>query len=204
MNTKFAISIGRQFGSGGREVGVRLSELMSVNYYDKKLISEAAKRSGLSGEYIEQAEERTPGLLFYALSLGYDFNRGFTCDSIFNIEAEIINDIAAKESCIIIGRCADYILRRHPNCLNVFIHAPEEIRIKRVSERENISPKEAADLIRKIDKTRLAYYDFYTNKKWGASPSYHLSIDSSVLGIEKSAEFICKYAKTLFLPEKDI
>ena len=197
MKSNIIVTIGREFGSGGREVGIHLAELMGINYYDKKLIIEAAKHSGLSDEYIEQAEEKIPGRLFYAFTMGFGFNSGFNEDSIYKIEADTIKSIAEKESCVIIGRSADYVLHENPNCINIFIHAPEEIRIKRVSERENINLKKATELVNKIDKTRAAYYDFYTDKQWGASASYHLSIDSSVLGIEKSAEFINDFIKRI-------
>ena len=190
MDKKFIITVGRQFGSGGLDVAIHLSKLMDVNYYDKKLIFEVAKRSGLSDEYIQDVEEKTPSPLFYAFTLGFGFNSGFSSENVVNIQSETIRDIADRESCIIVGRSADYVLRDNPDCINIFVHAPEEFRIKEVSKRKNISCKEAADLIRKIDKSRAAYYDFYTNKKWGASASYHLSVDSSTLGIEKTAEYI--------------
>ncbi|MDR1056827.1 MAG: cytidylate kinase-like family protein [Prevotellaceae bacterium] len=195
MKQNIVITIGRQFGSGGRDVAIHLAELMGVNYYDKKLIFEAARRSGLSDEYIENVEEKTPGRLFYAFTLGYGFNSGFSTENVFNIQSDTIKEIAGRESCIIVGRCADYVLRDYSACFNVFVHAPENVRIKTVSKRKNINCKEASDLIRKIDKSRAAYYDFYTNKKWGASSSYHLSVDSSMLGIEKTAEYIRSFIK---------
>ena len=190
MKTNIVITIGRQFGSGGRDVGICLAQLMGINYYDKKLILEAAKRSGLSDEYIENVEEKTPGRLFYAFTLGYGYNSGFSAENVFNIQSDTIKYIAEKESCVIVGRSADYVLREYPNCFNVFIHAPEDVRVKTVSKRENISCKEAAESIRKIDKSRAAYYNFYTNKQWGNSSSYHLSVDSSILGVDKTAEYI--------------
>lgn len=202
MNNNFIITVGRQFGSGGRDVAIHLAKLMGINYYDKKLIIEAAKRSGLSDEYIEQAEERVPGRLFYAFTLGYGFNSGFSEDSIFTIESDTIRDLAQKESCVIIGRSADYVLRDNPNCFNVFVHSPLDIRTKRVSEREDINIKEATELIRKVDKSRSAYYDFYTDKKWGLSASYHLSIDSSILGIEGTAQYIRDFIEKARKTEK--
>ena len=202
MNNNFIITVGRQFGSGGRDVAIHLAKLMGINYYDKKLIIEAAKRSGLSDEYIEQAEERVPGRLFYAFTLGYGFNSGFSEDSIFTIESDTIRDLAQKESCVIIGRSADYVLRDNPNCFNVFVNSPLDIRTKRVSEREDINIKEATELIRKVDKSRSAYYDFYTDKKWGLSASYHLSIDSSILGIEGTAQYIRDFIEKARKTEK--
>lgn len=194
MEKRFIVTIGREFGSGGREVAIKLANLLDINFYDKKLIAEAARRSGLSDEYIEEAEEKVPGKLFYAFSMGFGMtSNNFSPESVFNIQSDTIREIASRESCVIVGRSADYILRENPYCINIFIHAPLEFRVEQVSKRENVSKKEAAELIRKIDKTRAAYYDFYTNKQWGASKSYHLSIDSSILGVDETAAFIKQY-----------
>lgn len=197
MEKKFVITIGRQFGSGGREVGIRVAEQLGIPCYDKKLISEAAKRSGLSSEMFEKRDEQGPNTLLYALSQGFGFGggNGFSSENLFKIQSDTILEVAARESCVIVGRCADYVLREHPNCIDVFVHAPLEDRIAHVMARKDIGAKEAAEFIAKIDKSRAAYYDFYTDKQWGLAASYDLSVNSSQLGMQRTAQYICNFVK---------
>ena len=190
MKNKFAVTIGRQYGSGGHDIGKELAQQMGVSFYDRKLITESAKRSGLSDEIFEQREERMPGTLRYALTFGATFSPGFGAETLFKIQSETIQEIASRESCVIVGRSADYVLRDDPMCFNVFVHSPLEVRIGLVASRLGISRKEAADKIADIDKMRAAYYDFYTDKKWGDSMSYHISIDSSLLGIDGTVKYL--------------
>ncbi len=189
MEQKFIITIGRQYGSGGREIGKRLSQLFNIAYYDKELIKEASKESGLNAEYFEKADEKAPGSLRHMLSmswasLGSTFGSdGSLCnENIFKYQSDVIQRIAQEHSCVIVGRCADYILRDVPNCFNIFIHAPMQNRIERITRTEPIDVKEA-----------LEKADFYTDKEWGDSASYHLSIDSSILGSEETALFIKRF-----------
>lgn len=202
MEEKFVITIGRQFGSGGREIGLMISRLLGIGYYDRRLISEAAKRSGLSSEAFEENDEKVPGTLRYAFSFGFGFNNAFLQESLFKIQSDTILDIASRESCVIVGRCADYVLRENPRCVNLFIHAPFPYLVGNVASRTNISEKEAAEMIQKVNKTRAAYYDFYTEKQWGVSASYHLSIDSSIMGTEKTAAFLKEFAETTLKERK--
>lgn len=197
MEKNFVVTIGRQFGSGGREIGIKLAKILNIAFYDKKLISEAAKRSGLNSEIFEQKDERSPNTLFYALAMNFGFpsGTGFSPESLFTIQSDTISDISSRESCLIVGRCADYILRENKRCVNIFILAPLEDRVRRVMARKGIGRKEAEDMIVKVDKSRQAYYDFYTEKKWGSAASYNLSIDSSLLGDEKTAEYIGEFVK---------
>ncbi len=190
MEKKFIITIGRQFGSGGREIGRRLAEMMGIGYYDKALMQEAARESGLCCEFFDKADERAPTTFMHALSMGFGYDGILSNENIFRFQSETIRRLADRESCVIVGRCADYILRDHPACFSVFIHAPEEVRVATVMARSGISERQAAELIAKTDKSRAAYYDFYTDKKWGDAASYHFSINSSWLGREDTAGFI--------------
>ena len=205
MNENFIITIGRQFGSGGREIGRQLSRLMNINYYDKELIQEAAKESGIDPHYFEKADETTPTGLYHAM-LGFSsFNyEGALCnENIFKLQADVIQNIARKHSCVIVGRCADYILRENPRCISVFIHAAMNDRIARIQKNEFLSEKEAMEKAMKIDKRRAGYYNFYSDKEWGVSSSYDLSVNSSILGSEETARLIRDFVeKRLVLLDK--
>lgn len=195
MKNNLIICVGRQYGSGGREIGMMLAETFGIGYYDKKLITEAAKRSGLSDETFERYEERRFSSLWHALSTGFNMSGGFSPEDIFRIQSETIMDIASKESCVIVGRCADYVLRENPRCANIFVSATAGERTRRVAVRHNTSFDEAAAFIAKMDRSRASYYNFYTEKTWGAAASYHLCIDSSRLGLEGSAAMIADFIK---------
>ena len=205
MNENFIITIGRQFGSGGREIGRQLSRLMNINYYDKELIQEAAKESGIDPHYFEKADETTPTGLYHAM-LGFSsFNyEGSLCnENIFKLQADVIQNIARKHSCVIVGRCADYILRENPRCISVFIHAAMNDRIARIQKNEFLSEKGAMEKAMKIDKRRAGYYNFYSDKEWGVSSSYDLSVNSSILGPEETARLIRDFVeKRLVLLDK--
>lgn len=196
MNT--IITIGREFGSGGKEIGEKLADYYKVKCYDKELLSVAAKESGICQEIIQSRDEKPTNSFLYSLvmdtySLGYISNPYMDMpldQKIFLAQFDAIKKIASEGPCVIVGRCADYALDDYANCLNIFIHAPLEVRVERISKLKDISSQAAKDLILKSDKKRASYYNFYSNKKWGAANSYHLSIDSSVLGIDKTVELI--------------
>ena len=196
MNT--IITIGREFGSGGKEIGEKLANFYHIKCYDKELLSATAKESGLCQEIIQTHDERPTNSFLYSLvmdtyALGYMTNPYMDMpldQKIFLAQFDAIKKIATQGPCVIVGRCADYALDDYANCLNIFIHAPLEVRIERICQKQNISPQTAKDLIQKSDKKRASYYNFYSNKKWGAAESYHLSIDSSVLGIDNTVELI--------------
>ncbi len=198
MNDNLIITIGRQFGSGGREIGKYLADLFGIAYYDKELINEASKSSGLSTEYFEKADERAPSSLLNSFSInwltgagGIWSDGGLSNEYIFKFQSDVIRNLAEKESCVIVGRCADYILRHHPRCYNIFIHAPIEDCVHRILSRTTeLSAKEAIELAEKKNKWRASYYNFYTDKGWGVASSYDLSVDSSILGSEATAAFI--------------
>lgn len=196
MKNNPVITIGRQFGSGGRDIGKLLADMMGISFFDRKLITEAVRRSGISQDVLESGDEKTPALWKKALlSYGVGFMPAFGDDSLFKIQADTIRALSEEGPCVVVGRCADYILRDNPRCINVFVCAPLDDRIARVGKRNGVSPKEAAECISRIDKGRAAYYDFYTDKRWGDSSSYHLCLDSSVLGNESSAEMIRAFAE---------
>ena len=201
MAEKFIITIGRQFGSGGRVIGKELAKRLGFDYYDKELLSEAAKVSGLDCSCFEQADEKElfsiPNIFtnnWFSLGIGNDGNNSMSSEHIFKCQSDVIRMIAEKGNCIIVGRCADYVLRDFPNCINLFLHAPFEARVERVMARDKISERDATAIVKRHDKQRASYYNFFTDKTWGDGKSYHLSIDSSLLGISETCDIICSFA----------
>jgi cytidylate kinase len=195
--TNIVLSIGRQFGSGGSAIGKKVANELNITYYDRELLAIAAQDSGLCPEVFEKADERESSGFAYAFSMGFSpLGMYVPCDDIlsneklFLLQSETIRSLAEKESCVIIGRCSDYILRDCPGCLSFFIHNTLDNRIKHVAERGNVNEARAKELIAKMDKSRAAYYNYYTNKLWGVASSYHFAIDVSVLGIDGTVEFI--------------
>jgi cytidylate kinase len=191
------ISIGRQFGSGGGEIGRRLANELNISYYDRELLAVAAQESGLCPEVFEKADEQGSTGLSCAFSLGFSplgmyipYDDILSNEKLFLLQSETIRNIAEKESCVIIGRCSDYILRDNPCCLSFFIHNTLDNRIKHIIERKNVTEARARELITKADKSRAAYYNYYTNKLWGVASSYNFSIDVSVLGTEETTLFL--------------
>ncbi|MDR1087158.1 MAG: cytidylate kinase-like family protein [Endomicrobium sp.] len=197
MEKKFAITIARQYGSGGLMIAERLSHILNIPFYDKALIQLASKKSKLGESLFEKADEYKK---FLAAELFEDvFNANpILDDSLFKIQSDVIKQIARKESAIFVGRCADYVLREHFNCISIFISANIEERIKRVSLRSNISHEKAEKLIYHTDKERAKYYNYYTQKIWSIAQSYNLCINSSVLGIDETASFIRYFIEKKF------
>lgn len=208
-NETFVINIGRQLGSGGRAIGHLLANHFGIAYYDKEILALAAKESGLCTEIFEKSDEHKGffrsvfGSLFPFLGDGDFYSNQISDESLFRIQSEAIRKAAAAHSSIFIGRCADYILRDHKRCINVFIAADMEDRIRRVSEFDGISPEEAEKKITAGDKNRADYYNFYSSGTWGAAATYHLCINSSRLGIDETARYIIDFIeKSLGLPSK--
>ncbi|MCI8301091.1 MAG: cytidylate kinase-like family protein [Lachnospiraceae bacterium] len=200
----FVITIGRQFGSGGLDIGRKLSEKLNVKCYDKELLAMAAKESGLCQEIFENHDEKPTNSFLYSLVMDTYSVSGYTSapfldmplnHKVFLAQFETIKKLADQESCIIVGRCADYALTEHSNCLNVFIHADKEFRINHIMDTFHLSHDKAADMIHKTDKKRASYYNYYSSKKWGDARSYHLTLDSSHLGLEGCCEMILSYMK---------
>lgn len=193
---KLIVTIGRSFGSGGRTIGKKLAEQLGVAYYDKELINLASKESGIRGEFFEKADERS-GSLLKALAMGFSTNNTIfqgsdylSNESLFRIQSDAIRKVAAEGPCVLVGRCADYILRENPDCISVFISASLQDRIRRAMEYNHIGEKEAEEYIRKADKSRASYYNYYTDKIWGAAQSYDLCVNSSLYGIDKTVELL--------------
>jgi len=202
MNETFVINIGRQLGSGGRQIGEKLSAEFGIGFYDKELIQLASKESGLGKEFFEKADEKSSfsfigGLLGLRTNINNEvYVNNYLCnETFFKIQSDVIRELAGKESCVFVGRCADYILRDNPRCINVFITADTEDRIKRVAQTYQLSLDKAQELIVKTDKKRAEYYNYYSNKVWGAAGSYHLCINSSVLGMDQTVAFITQFIK---------
>ncbi len=198
MSNDFTIiNIGRQFGSGGRLVAQEISRKLGISVYDNELISKAAEESGFSKEFFEKSDERRSlfNLSFLVDSGRFGTGRNFVGDNeLFRIQSTVIRDIAEKGPAIFVGRCTNYILR-DKKCLDVFITAPMEDRIKRVASRTGTSAEEAKNRIEKCDRTRQTYYNFFTYGEWGVASNYDLCIDSSILGINGTADLIIEFGK---------
>ncbi len=200
MSTKTIITIARQYGSGGREIGEKVAKRLGIPFYNKDLITLAAKQSGMSPEFFEKADEKATNSLLYSLMMGnYTFGSQITPmdnlpinDKLFLAQSQIIREAAEKGPCVIVGRCADYVLRENKNCLHVFIYADHFARMDRIIKKYDVDPAKAADTLVKQDKQRANYYNFYSNQKWGSPENYHLMLESSAFGIENSIDLICK------------
>ena len=190
----FIISIGRQVGAGGYDTARALSRALGVKVYDKELLAETAKHSGLSSDCFERSDEHSPkgasfsfpGLLGFSGTDGHYAGGIMSDESLFNFQSQTIQKIASEESCIIIGRCSDYVLRDHPGLVSVFISANLPSRIRRIMEGRGLSEPEAKRFIEQTERERTKYYNYFTFKKWGDSSSYDLCIDSSKLGDDVS------------------
>ncbi len=199
---KTIITIGRQYGSGGREIGKKLAEKLGIPYFDKELLARVAKESGFCEEMIRNHDERPTNSFLYNVVMdtySFGYNTAFVdmpmSQKVFLAQFDTVKKIANEGSCVIVGRCADYALSDYPNCLNLFIYGKEDAKAKRISDRQNVSLAEARDMCVKRDKQRQSYYNYYSNKKWGRADSYDLCIDSSKLGIDGTVDFIIEFIK---------
>lgn len=203
MSDKLIITIGRECGSGGRHIGRRLAEELGIKYYDKELLTEAAKKSGLCRELFETHDEKPTNSFLYSLvmdtyAMGYSNSAYMDMPlnhKIFLAQFDTIKQLASEESCVIIGRCADYALGGYPNVVSVFITADDDDKIRTLMERHQISESKAKDLMIKTDKKRASYYNYYSNKRWGDSKSYDLCINSSKIGDAGAIELIKEYVE---------
>lgn len=203
----YVITIGRQFGSGGREIGKLVAERLGIAYYDKELLCEAAKKAGVSPEFFEKSDEKFPKFFsgLFSFTMGYNpytlyaGSSSISDDTLYRAQSDFIHSVAEKHSCVIVGRSADYVLRDHPCCANVFIHAPIEECVKRIMRRgDKTTPEQAKALAEKTNKLRAGYYNFYSDKTWGDAKTYHLTIDSSSMPIADVAALICDYVTRRF------
>lgn len=192
----YIINIGRSLGSGGRAIGRILSRDLNIAYYDREILKLAAKESGFCTEVFEKSDERngflrTLGNIIPFVGGGASYYENeLSNENLFRIQSEAIRKAASEHSCIFIGRCADYILRDNPRCINVFITADMDDRIAHVISRRDCSREEAKELIEKGDRDRAAFYNFYSSGTWGAAATYHLCINSSIFGMQGTADFI--------------
>lgn len=201
MNKKFIITIARQFGSGGHEIGKALAEKLSIPFYDKELISLAAKESGIDAEVFENVDERATNSLLYSLSMGlYSFGNSFSAmgdlpvnDRLYILQHKIIQKLAEEGPCVIVGRCADYVLRERTDCINIFIHADMEHRKARAIAIRGVDKARAEQVVNKTDKVRANYYSFYSGQKWGFAQNYDLCIDSTNLTTEQAVALVEAY-----------
>ncbi len=198
---KVIITIARQYGSGGRQIGEQIAKELDVPFYDQNLITLAAEKSDLCHEAAAEADERNANSLLYTLAMGSTamlhtphYNMPIN-DKLFLVQSDIIKEAAEKGSCVIVGRCADYVLRDRTDVVSVFVHADANIRAKHVAERNGITESEAFSLISKTDRRRANYYNFYTGKRWGETNHYDLCVDAGKIGIENAAKLITAYAK---------
>jgi len=201
MEKPFVINIGRQLGSGGRAIGHILAEKFGINYYDREILNLAAKESGFCPEVFERSDEknsflRTLGNIIPFVGGGSAYyNNELSNENLFRIQGDAIRKAAETHSCIFIGRCADYVLRDFPRCVNVFVAANLEDRIASVRSLFNCDEQQARKLIENGDEERASFYNFYSSGTWGAADTYHLCINSSVLGIRGTADFIENFVR---------
>lgn len=201
MNT--IITIGRQFGSAGREIGEKVAEYFGIKYYDKELLTRAAKESGFCQEMLENHDERPTNSFLYNLVMdtySFGYNASHFVDmpishKVFLAQFDAIKKIADEGPCVIVGRCADYALADRSNVVDLFIYANESCKIKRIMEKYELNENKARDMIIKKDKQRQSYYNYYSSKKWGRADSYDLCINSSVLGVEGTVKLIAQYVE---------
>ena len=198
---KTIITIGRQYGSGGRQVGQKLAEELGIPYYDKEILQRAAKESGICESLFENPDEKPTSSFLYSLVMD-TYSAGYATmgmqempmsQKVFLAQFDTIKKIAEEGPCVIVGRCADYALEELDNVVSVFVHAPLEKRIARVGEYEKIDPAAAKKMVLQNDKKRASYYNYYSNKKWGDGSTYDLCVNTGKVGIYGAAEIIKNY-----------
>ncbi len=210
------VTIGRECGSGGRQIGKAVAERMGISFYDEELLSLAAKNSGLCEDIFRTHDEKPVSSFLYSLvvdsySLGY-VGTGYSEDNmplnqrVFLAQFDTIRQLAEQESCVIVGRCADYALAEHPNTMNIFISGEEEDKVHTLMKRYDMTEDKARSYMNKTDKQRASYYNFYTNKKWGSVDSYDMCINSSRVGMDRCVNLIVHFAYSMvnYKPEKSL
>ena len=190
------ITISRQYGSGGREIGKKVAEALGVPFYDSQLIKLAAEKSGFSEKYFEDPEKNADNSFLYAIARGMQYQYRTATpwsfeETVYETQSEVILSIAAQGPAVIIGRCADYILRNNPDLFKVFVHADPEFRAERAIRIDGVDPEDVKNTLKVKDKRRANYYNYHSDTKWGDAMNYHLSLDSGVIGIDRAARMIC-------------
>ena len=199
------ITISRQYASGGREIGEKLAKHYGIPFYDNDLITLAAKQSGFTEKIFNHAEEKASNSLIYSIAMGlnafgaqgYGADAMTIDDQVFLAQSSIIRKVAAEGPCVIIGRCADYVLREKKNVVNVFVWADISSRIKRAVEVYDMPQPKAEENIIKVDKKRANYYNYHSDKKWGRADTYNITLKSDDIGIDNSVECIIKYIESM-------
>ena len=201
MICKTIITIGRQFGSGGREIGLKLAEQFGIKCYDKELLDRAAKDSGFCHELFENHDEKPSNSFLYSLVMD-TYSMGYSSSAfadmpinhkVFLAQFNAIKDIADEGPCVMVGRCADYALADYENCISVFISANMDAKIRRIAVKHDLTDAKAKDMILKTDKKRSSYYNYYTSKKWADATSFDLCVNSSVCGIDGTVKLIKEF-----------
>lgn len=206
MSDRFVVTIGREFGSGGLEVGKKLAEKLNIKFYDKELLSVAAKESGFSESIFEKADEKPTNSFLYSVVMGaYPMNSLFfqnndllTNDKLFNLQSNAIRNIVKGESCVIVGRCSDYVLREEKKLIRVYLRADMEFRKKRIlATYPEVTEKDVESYILKTDKKRASYYSYYTGNVWDCVKNYDIVINTSKIGIDNAVNEIESYAQMI-------
>lgn len=200
------ITISRQYGSGGLEIGKKVAEKLQIPFYDHEIIAQASKESGFAETVFEHAEDKATNSLLYSIAMGMSATTHFEGsylgmsmdDRIFLTQSKVMREIVQKGPCVIVGRCADYVLRDYPNVVNVFIHASLDYRINRAILEYGIAKEKAKETVLKNDKRRENYYNYHTGEKWGTITNYHLSLKSDYLGLEHSARSIAEFVRSAY------
>lgn len=192
------ITIGREFGSGGKDVATELGEILNFPVYDKELLLKAAQDSGFSKTLFEEHDEKCKVFTFTSMfSQGFGSQNYMNRNELFLMQSETIKKIAQQGPAILVGRCSDYILRNHKPLLTVFLNAPKEFRIKRIMDSNDLDEAQALDMLKKQDKTRQEYYNYFTMRDWGVASTYDICIDTSLFDIKRTAELIAYIARNL-------
>ena len=198
-NDSFVITISREFGSGGHEIGKYIAKELGISFYDKELIQLSAQNTGYTSEYIEENEQKLTNSLLYDL---YEQNFSYVNDelppkdALFLVQSKIIRDICSKESCVIVGRCANFILKDHSNCINIFIHANKEYRIEKINKKYGVEIPFTSDDLRQSNEQRANYCMHFTKKDWRDVTNYHITLDSSLYGSRESAKKVIEFIKS--------
>ena len=196
MNNNLIITIGREYGTGGREIGQKLALRLGIPFYDRELITRAAKKTGFDEKLFEQLDKRATNSFLYSLTMfgSVGLNGMSLTDQLYLAQSNVIREMAEESSCVIVGRCADYVLREQYSTFDVFVHSTDDFRCGRICEHDNISKDEALSIIRQKDKARRRHYKYYTERNWGESLNYDLCINTATCGIDEAAEIIAKLA----------
>ena len=197
MNNNLIITIGREYGTGGREIGQKLALRLGIPFYDRELITRAAKKTGFDEKLFEQLDKRATNSFLYSLTMfgSVGLNGMSLTDQLYLAQSNVIREMAEGSSCVIVGRCADFILKDQPDCLHIFVHSDMAHRAARVRERYGETSKPMEKRLQEKDSKRKVYYKHYTNRNWGEAENYDVCLDSGTLGVDKCVEIVCDIAQ---------